>query len=1547
MSGRKPLPVLTAIFLIFSCLSPWLNAQTVRIEHVDTSDYPRLRATLRMVDERNQLLAGGREQVFKLRENGRAIDNYALLPPEVTAQDSVSVIFSIASDLLTNAADRAIVRAALDSAMMIPQAGAAEYSLFVYQDRPLVVQDFTADADALLRRFDEYSEWKEVRDDAQNAAYNRPFGYVRFRDTGRHSYRVIALDRDAYYPGFSADFSAILDGKREQIYNVQLVNIDEAIVAKGQKTLNIDGLSAPRRLNSALRDVMLHALNRQTFNVEWYSRANCPGRQQLIVDSPQFKQADTAAFNLSVDLLPRLILKPEFIDFGAIAAGETRDTALTIMARGGDLRINQIVSDNPQFELLNPPARGEVLTRDQSRGLTLRYRSQDSAVAPASLTFKTNACAVAELECLGGDKLKAAAGGAGLKLEAPAAGELLGAHHLYTIRWSGVGLDIPVRLEYSLDGQSQRYLISDQARGGSYEWLVPDHQSAGLRVFVSLQQAPDGNAQPPLKQIQSFASVFALSPDGQLYAVRSNSGTIDLYRTADAAQVRSLSLRQSFNTNIAAWHPRGRFLACGFSSSGLALVDTTTGAVDYYPDFMSNSITAFAWSPSGEFLAVTDRTGNVAVWNLAARRFERSATFGSTEYNVKLAWTADEKYVALVNYDRRLVAWPWRDANIGPYTVSEAGSSFSDLAAGPTGNTIAVLSYAGDCVLLELDNSSALRRIDLPSNGSDVLAWDHARAVLYILDTAESELLQIAVADGRVLGTVDVGRGARGIQLNSEAATALIFRITPRGLYEFNTFDLPGFGLRSRLEGPSVIARTIQWLPDGTGLVVAAFSAPMVWDAASENLRPFMPAWDESTREFRLQPSSGRRALINNNQELELYDAADNLLATGFPGNLATNLQWRADLNQVGIVRNRELLLFDGDPGQIVRILSLDANVAAYDWEPLGQHRAVLARNAAFVLLWNPDSDALDTIVFTRPHFSPQISTAAWRPDGAQIAVGGSSGFLEIHDLTSGENRALVVGEDAHYAAVAAMAWTSDGAALAVAFNNHVVQVFEFNGGLDRSFTKKYASLVRELAWHPDGRRLALRSNHGDVQVWNTAVVQSRMQADSADVNTVAAQIEVLPGLFPDTQLFIQSLADQPASLMNAGARPWTYRGVNYASFAWSPEFGLVEPRSPQQTLAPGDTLVINLQFRPDNPGDIEHTIFLNVGDTVVGIPLRGRALPEYLLRRHAEVDMGALLLGGSARDTLLPGFLVNNSEQSHTLTDIAFIGPHAAHFTLVDNPVGRVLAPGDSLDIVVRMTPSAAGTNNALLAYEVDGVLNQRELLLRALVLPPSLNVEDFSAAAGETAYARILFGEPELLRAAGVTSRRCRVELEYNADMLVPLRSAPTTPAGSEHRVRAAFEFSWDGVSAVLGDVAFTAALGHLEQSLVRVSAFSWLDADGTSLTEAGGSGAGMFTLENLCRVDGTRLFNPLGPSPELRVFPDPGDGDMEIAGISIERGDLQFEIFDRPGHSVWRIRRQLLEPGPFRIPVDLSDLPTGIYLIRMRSLSVEVFNTLVILH
>ncbi len=1547
MSGRTFLPVLTAIFLIFSCLSPCLNAQTVRIEHVDTSDYPRLRATLRMVDERNQLLAGGREHVFKLSENGNTIDNYALLPPEVTTPDSVSVIFSVASDLLANSTDRNIIRAALDSAMMIPQAGAAEFSLFVYQDRPLVVQDFTTDAAAVLRRFDEFSAWKEVRDDAQSAAYNRPFGYVRFRDSGRHPYRIIALDREDYYPDFSEDFSAVLDGKSEQIYNVRLVNSVDAIVASGQKNLNVDGLQTRRRLNAALRDVMLHALNRQTFKVEWYSRARCPGRRQLVVDSPQFKQADTALFNLSAELLPRLSLEPEFIDFGATAPGETRDTVLTIMARGGDLRINQIASDNPQFELINPPARGELLMRDQPIGLTLRYRSPDGAVDLASLVFKTNACEVAELECLGGDKLKSAAGGTHLKLEAPAAGELLGAHHLYTIRWSGVGHNTPVRLEYAIDGQSQRYLISDQARGGSYEWLVPDHRSAGLRVFVSLQQTSDGRAQPPLKQIPGFASVFTLSPDGQMYVVRSNSGTIDLYRTADAGQVRSLSLGQSFNTSIAAWHPGGRLLACGFGNSGLALVDTTTGTVDYYPDFMSSSITAFAWSPSGEYLAVTDRNGNVAVWNLVERRFERSATFGSTEYFVKLAWTADENYVAIVNYDRRLVAWPWRDERIGPYTVSEAGGSFSDLAAGPTGSAIAVISFAGECVFLELDDPSTLRRIDLPSNGSDVLAWDHARAALYILDAAESELLQIAVADGQVLGSLDVGRGARGIQLNKDASTVLVFRITPAGLYEFNAFELPNFGLRSRLEGPGVIARTIQWLPDGTGLIVAAFSAPMVWDAASEKLQPFPPARDESVREFRLQPSSGRRAQINNAEELELYDAADNLLASGFPGSLAVNLQWRANLNQVSVVRSRELFLFDGDLGQIVRVLSLDANVAAYDWEPVGQHRAALARNAPFVLLWNPDSNTLDTIEFRRPQFSPQITSAAWRPDGAQIAVGGGSGFLEIYDPTSGESRELIVGEDVRYATVAAMAWTLDGSSLAVAFNNHVVQVFEFNGGLDRSFTKKYPSLVREVAWHPDGRRLALRSNHGDVQVWNTALVQSSLQADSADVNTVAAQIEVLPGLFPDTQLFLQSLADRPASLFNSGARPWTYRGVNYGSFAWSPEFGLTEPRAPQQTLAPGDTLAINLQFRPDDPGDVEHVISLNVGDTVVGIPLRGRALPEYLLRRHAEVDMGTLLLGAAPRDTLLVGCLVNNSELSHTLTDIALVGPHASNFDLVESPVGRTLAPGDSLDLAVRFTPLAAGTNNALLTYEVDGQLNQRELLLRAYTNPPSLDVADFSAAVGETAYARISFSEPDLLRTAEVMSRRCRVELEYSADMLVPLQSVPTTPAGGEHRVRAAFEFAWDGVSAVLGDVAFTAALGHLEQSIVRVSGFTWLDATGAVATKAGEGGSGLFTLENLCRVDGTRLFNPLGPSPELRVFPDPGNGDVEIAGISIERGDLQFEIFDRLGHSVWRIRRQMLEPGPFRIPVDLSDLPTGLYLIRMRSLSVEVFNTLVILH
>ena len=1547
MSGRNILPVLTALLLIFSCLSPGVNAQTVRIEQVNTSDFPRMRALVRMVDDRDQLLGGGREFVFNLRENGATINNFALVPPDGSAPDSVSVLFSVAAELFANSNDRQLIRTALDSAMAIPVIGAAEFALCVYQDRPLIVQDFTTNAAALLRRFDEFSAWKVARDNASDAAYSRPFGYVRFRETGRHPYRIIALARDAYRPNFSTEFTAILDGNNEQIYNLQLVNNEDAIVGTGQKTLFIDALEHPRRLNTALRDVMLHALNRRAFAVEWYSRARCAGRSQLVIDSPQFNNADTAWFNLDAALLPRLSVEPDFIDFGVLAPGESRDTLLTLIARGGDQRIDQIVSNNPRFQVINAPGRGELLTRDQPVSLTLRFQSVDGALASGALVFKSNACDAVSLECVGGDKLAAAADGDRLTLEAPAAGELLGEHHLYTIRWSGVGPNIPVRLEYALAGQPRRYLISDQARGGSYEWLVPDHPGNALQVFVSLQQPPDGRATPQRQQIRSFSSAFALSADGQLLATRSNTGTIDFNRTADGVQVRSIDLGLNFNVNMAAWHPAGRYMALAFGSSGLALLDTTTGDVDYQPDFMSNSITAAAWSPSGDYLAVADRTGNVAIWNLAERRFERSAVFGSTEYNVKLVWTADEQYVALVNYDRRLVAWPWRNENVGPYTVAEAGSSFSDLAAGPAGNELAVLSYAGHCVVIELDNPAALRRIDLPVNGADVLAWDHVRGLLYIFDTAEPDLLRIAVDDGQPIASINIGRGARAIQLDGDGSTALVFRTAPNGLYKFSAFNLPDFAPRSQLQGPEVNARTVQWLLDGTGLIVSAFSAPMQWDAATERLSPLPPAASESLREFRLQPSTGRRALLNNREEIELYDAADNLLATGDPGSLAKNLQWRADRNQVGIVRNRELFLFDGDAAQFSRVLSLDANVAAYDWEPAGELRAAVTLNGPFVLLWNPENGTLDTVDFKQPaRFSPVVSTVAWRPDGAQFAVGGSEGFLAIHDLENEENAKLFVGEDARYAGVTALAWSADGASLAVAFNNLVVRIFELNGGPDRSFTKKYSSQIRELAWNPDGRRLAVRSDLGDVQIWDTGIIPSQTQADSATIGTADARIDVLDGLFPDTQIFVQSPADQPAALVNIGARPWTYRRINYSSFAWSPEFGLVEPRAQQQTIAPGDTLSINLQFRPTNPGDIEHSIYLDVGDTIVGVSLRGRALPLDLLQPRAELDMGVIPLGAAPRDTLLSGFLINTSDQPHTLTDIAIIGPHASHFDLPESPVGRTLAPGALLELTVRFTPVAAGVNNALLALEVDGTPQPRELLLRARTITPILDVEDFSAAAGEVAYARVFFSEPDVLRAADITSRRCRVELEYNSDMLVPLESAAILPAGAEHRVRASFDFTWDGRSAVLGDVAFTAALGHLEQSPVRVSAFAWLDVSGTASTEAGEGGAGLFTLENLCRVDGTRLFNPRGSSPELRVVPDPGDGEAEIVGISIERGDLQFDIFDRLGHRVWRIRRQMLEPGPFRIPVDLRDLPTGLYLIRMRSLSVELFNTLVIL-
>jgi WD40 repeat protein len=176
------------------------------------------------------------------------------------------------------------------------------------------------------------------------------------------------------------------------------------------------------------------------------------------------------------------------------------------------------------------------------------------------------------------------------------------------------------------------------------------------------------------------------------------------------------------------------------------------------------------------------------------------------------------------------------------------------------------------------------------------------------------------------------------------------------------------------------------------------------------------------------------------------------------------------------------------------------ANQPAIVWdlkdEP--QLKLQIPLDRANSISWNPEGDKLvvASVHSTRADiwsilkgskihslYDPEtIYSAAWSPDGRQIATARFTGGITIWDADDFHELRQLPG---HEALVAALEWSPDGTRLASAGFDTFVKVWDPTSGKELKSLVGHAAYVRQLAWSRDGKRLASSSVDGTVRIWD------------------------------------------------------------------------------------------------------------------------------------------------------------------------------------------------------------------------------------------------------------------------------------------------------------------------------------------------------------------------------------------------------------------------------------------------------------------------------
>ncbi|MCX6141333.1 MAG: choice-of-anchor D domain-containing protein [Candidatus Kapabacteria bacterium] len=351
------------------------------------------------------------------------------------------------------------------------------------------------------------------------------------------------------------------------------------------------------------------------------------------------------------------------------------------------------------------------------------------------------------------------------------------------------------------------------------------------------------------------------------------------------------------------------------------------------------------------------------------------------------------------------------------------------------------------------------------------------------------------------------------------------------------------------------------------------------------------------------------------------------------------------------------------------------------------------------------------------------------------------------------------------------------------------------------------------------------------------------------------------------------------------------------------------------------------ITFNPSAVGLRAAVCEIFVGRDTARVGLAGVGVLPSLAIETPRIDMGTHLIGEVFDSAVV--VLRSVSPTPTQITSMCLLNNPVMPFRVVESlattcATPYVVAPGDSVRLVLRFAPSLIGRSSTLLEVQTDDGLGTYNVTVLGTGIGPIIGVRSDSGYPGDR--------RPFTLEMRGVNgplqggaTLSFEADLSFDASVVVPL-SGERKANGS-----VTMRGVWNSVDSIIGTLPATIVLGRTDSSTVSITRFVWYDEQGAPLNRDLRLEGGVYRVLGICDESGKRLFEPGTQGAGVRV----SESGIVVNVLLRRDDDVKIEVLTMQGRTVTQ-QRERGRSGQLAVQIDLTDVARGVYMVRVTTSS-----------